>query len=151
MTEGVGYSLELPRIVRPAPDPLALHLRPGRNDHRELLNLMAAGDTSCFGAIFDPTILRRHKELKDQVIEHRRAMISALASLPIAACWLSVDEFDRTTSPTATRTYIEAAAEFHELGVPIVADHVGGVIGLAILAFGAAGGIAHGVTLGERF
>src|SRR5258707_6453916 len=71
MTESVGYSLEFPRIVRPAPDPLALYLRPGRNDHRELLNLMAEGDTSCFGAIFDPTILRRHKELKDQVIEHR--------------------------------------------------------------------------------
>jgi len=270
MTESVGYPLEFPRIVRPAPDPLALYLRPGRNDHRELLNLMAAGDTSCFGAIFDPTLLRRHKELKDQVIEHRldaildpktqqsatiggytealsklpwgvqgrphqvsdftgtslrrviaglgdfalehgftqvmapthllgaaddpwlaadaeavcrlrnhmdrksgsampiiyslaipyavfrqreqrRAIISALATLPIAALWLSVDGFGRTASPTATRIYIEAAAEFHELGIPIVADHVGGIIGLAVLAFGAAGGIAHGVTLGERF
>jgi hypothetical protein len=33
----------------------------------------------------------------------------------------------------------------------LVADHVGGIIGLAIMAFGATGGITHGVTLGERF
>ena len=39
----------------------------------------------------------------------------------------------------------------HELGIPLVADHVGGLLGLALLAFGAVGGIAHGITLGERF
>lgn len=36
-----------PRIVRPAPELLGLYLRAGRNDHKALLNLFAAGQTAC--------------------------------------------------------------------------------------------------------
>jgi hypothetical protein len=258
-----------PRIIRAAPDPLALYLRPGRNDHRQLLNLIAAGQAACFGAVFDPTLVERHAELKEQVLAHRldalldpktqpsataggyteglgklpwgvgrphahsdfegisgqnivsalvgfavdegftqvlapthllrsaddpwltidvastrmmrlqldrgsganvpiiyslavsyaafrnreqrQKIISALLALPIASLWLKVDGFGAQCSPTAARTYINAAAEFHELGIPVVADHVGGVIGLSLMAFGSVGGIAHGITLGERF
>jgi len=59
-----------PRAIRPAPDPLALfHI--GQNDHRQVLNMTAAGDFTCFGGVFDPTYLDRHKELLDQVLNHR--------------------------------------------------------------------------------
>jgi hypothetical protein len=81
----------------------------------------------------------------------RQHVRSQLKDLPISALWLKVDRFGTTSSPTAVRSYIEAAAEFHELGVPIIADHTGGVTGLSLLAFGAAGGLVHGLTLGERF
>ena len=30
----------VPRLIRPAPDPLGLYFRVGRNDHRELLDLL---------------------------------------------------------------------------------------------------------------
>jgi hypothetical protein len=33
----------------------------------------------------------------------------------------------------------------------VIGDHVGGLIGLGLLAFGAVSGIAHGVTMHERF
>jgi hypothetical protein len=270
MSENVTHFPNFPRAVRPAPEPLALYLRLGRNDHREMLNLIASGDVACFGAVFDPCQLARHGELKDQVLAHRldaildpktqqsalpggqtsalgtlpwgiadrphqisdfqdtkgrrliaalgdfvleqgftqviapthvlagaddpwlavdaestrrlrnhlnrgngasvpiiyslaipyavfrdreqrRALIETLKTVSATALWLKIDGFGATCSPTAARTYIQSAAEFHELGVPVIADHVGGVIGLAVMAFGAAGGIAHGVTLGERF
>ncbi len=259
-----------PRSVRAAPDPLGLYVRLGRNDHPEFLNLMTTGDAACFGAVFDPTLMKRHQEVRDQVLKHRldaildpktqpaataggfneamgklpwgagrphmpadfvdtagRRLIAALGdfvlehgftqvlapthllrsaqdewletdldtirrlrnhldkkggagvpiiyslamtyamlrdpeqrhevinalrgSIPASALWLKIDGFGSDSTPTAVRTYIEAAAEFHKLGIPIIADHVGGLVGLSLLSFGAAGGLAHGVTLGERF
>lgn len=258
-----------PRAVRPAPDPLGLYLRPGRNDHAEMLNLIASGDAACFGAVFDPTLCDRHEVLREQITAHRldaildpktqpsatiggytealgalpwgrgrphamsdfegasgrrliaavgdfvlangftqvmapthilrtandpwlavdievthrmrdyldragdtripiiyslavsnalfrdvnqrRRIIETLRTTPIAALWLKVDGFGAAASPTATRTYIAAAAEFHDLDVPLVGDQIGGAVGLSLIAFGAVGGIAHGITLGERF
>jgi hypothetical protein len=49
------------------------------------------------------------------------------------------------------RRYISAVTDFHALKHPIVADHVGGLAGLAVAAFGATGAIAHGVSEKERF
>jgi hypothetical protein len=46
---------------------------------------------------------------------------------------------------------MEAAADFHELGIPTIGDQVGGLVGLSLLAFSATGGLASGITLGERF
>jgi hypothetical protein len=83
--------------------------------------------------------------------EQRRLLLQALRSIPVSEFWLKVDGFGAAATPTGVRTYIEAASNFHELGVPVVADHVGGVVGLSLMAFGAVGGIGHGVTLGERF
>ena len=53
--------------------------------------------------------------------------------------------------PRRSKAYIAAAAEFHALGIPVVADQIGGLFGLSLLAFGAVGGISHGITMGERF
>ena len=60
-----------PRPVRAVPDPLALWLRPGRMDHRGMLDMMAAGDVACFGAVFDPVLSSIHAELREQVLKHR--------------------------------------------------------------------------------
>ena len=60
-----------PRAVRPVPDPLGLYFRASRNDQAELLNLMAAGDASCFGVVFDPTLIKSQKELRDQILANR--------------------------------------------------------------------------------
>src|SRR5262245_20812529 len=60
-----------PRVVRPALEPLGLYFRLGRNDHREFLNLVAAGDAGCFGVVFDPTYASRHKDARDQALAHK--------------------------------------------------------------------------------
>lgn len=258
-----------PRAVRPVPDPLGLYFRASRNDQAELLNLMAAGDASCFGVVFDPTLIKSQKELRDQILANRldaildprtqpaampggytdalgklpwggnmmhtpanftgtlgrrrisalgdfvlqhgftqvlapthllrsvydewldidlenvrrlknhldrrnggnipivyslaityamlrdpvqrQALLEALRTIPISAIWLKVDGFGSNSTATAARAYLNAARDFHELGLPVIADHVGGLVGLSLLAFGAAGGIAHGVAQNERF
>jgi hypothetical protein len=89
------------------------------------------------------------KMFRDKV--QRRALIAHLQSLPISEVWLKIDRFGSDASPTGALAYIEAAKDFASLGIPVIADHVGGMIGLALLAFGSAGGLAHGITLGERF
>jgi len=83
--------------------------------------------------------------------EERLRIVNALYGLPISSLWLTIDNFGRNSTATAARNYVDAAHDFHSLNVPIVADYVGGVIGLFLLSFGAVGGIAHGVTLHERF
>src|SRR5690606_32451387 len=54
-------------------------------------------------------------------------------------------------SPASLRRYIAAVIDFLRLERPIVADGVGGLAGLAVAAFGAVGGICHGVAEKERF
>ncbi len=260
-----------PRAVRPAPEPLALYLRAGRNDHLALMNLIATGDTGCFGVVFDAAQEDRHKELKEQVLANRldtildtKAMqlalpggytktlaklpwadkermhlpgdfhgmagrrliaaigdhalqhsytevlapthllrafddpwlaidvestrrlreyldqnngrhipliyplaisyeifrtphmrahvISALINIKADAIWLKIDGLQGAhATPTAVKNFIVAAADFHQLGRKLVADCIGGKVGLALMAFGAVGGIAHGVGVFEKF
>lgn len=83
--------------------------------------------------------------------EQRSELVRRLRTVPVSDLWLKVDGFGSDSSPAATLTYLEAITSFHDLGIPIIADHVGGLIGLSLLAFNATGGLAHGVTLGERF
>lgn len=81
----------------------------------------------------------------------RAALIADLSRLPIDAVWLRVHPFGTTASgPLALRRYIEACREMHALDLPLVAERTG-TVGLALLAFGAVGGIESGITLGERY
>ena len=81
----------------------------------------------------------------------RLAVLEQLRRAMIDGLWLNIPSCGSDSSPTAITRYGDAAADFHALGVPIVADHAGGLMGLSLLAFGAVGGLSHGVTLGERF
>ena len=268
MADNVTH-LPRPRALRPAPELLGLYVHASRNDHKELLNLLSAGDLKCFGVVVDSIHVDRHKELREQAIEHRldaildpmtqaaatvegytealgklpwgldrphrandfagrackermaqlgdfavehgftqvlapthllqdaddpwlardieaterlrahldryggagipliyslavsysalrhraqrRSLVEALRGVPASAIWLKVEGFGSSSTPTAACTYINAASDFHELAMPVVADHVGGLVGLGLLVFGAVGGIAHGVTMHERF
>lgn len=81
----------------------------------------------------------------------RLATLAQLQRADIDCLWLNIDGCGSSSSPTAVTRYGDAATDFHILGKPVVADHVGGLVGLSLLAFGIVGGLAHGVTLGERF
>lgn len=83
--------------------------------------------------------------------ETRRALIEALRPLPIDGLWLKVSGFGGNATASSLRAYVEGAREFQRLDLPLVAEKVGGLVGLALLALGAAGGVEHGVTVGERF
>jgi hypothetical protein len=121
-----GVDLELVRQLR-----IELDRRGGRNIPI-IYSLAIAGDV-----------------FKDA--EQRAALIAGIAGLPIGSLWLKVDKFGASVSAIALTRFMNAITEFHALGVPIIADRVGGVPAMALLAFGAVGGIAHGVTSGENF
>ena len=88
------------------------------------------------------------KVLRDP--EQRSALKTLLARLPVDAILLRAHPFGSDSGPNALRGYIEACRDLHDLGVALVAER-SGTIGLALMAFGAVGGIENGVTLGEEF
>jgi hypothetical protein len=81
----------------------------------------------------------------------RRALIAALADAPCDAIWLKAENFGDDATGEKVAAYIDACRDFHERGLPVVGDHIGGLPGLGALAFGAVGGIAHGVTVQQNF
>ena len=81
----------------------------------------------------------------------RSAIVAAVANAPCDATWLKIENFGDDATGEKTVAYIKACRDFHPRGQPIVADYVGGLPALATLAFGAVGGIAHGVTVNQRF
>jgi len=89
------------------------------------------------------TLLRNTAEL--------RAVIAVLADAPCAAIWLKVENFGDDATGEKVAAYIDACRDLHERGLPLIGDHIGGLPGLGALAFGAVGGIAHGVTMQQNF
>lgn len=82
--------------------------------------------------------------------EARELLAAALSGLPIDAVWLRLHPFGTPTAgPLALRRYLETCRALHGLGLPLVAEH-SGTVGVALLAFGAVGGIESGITLGEH-
>ncbi len=81
----------------------------------------------------------------------RRAVIAAISGTRCDAIWLKIENFGDHATGEKTAAYIDACRDFHECVVPVVGDHVGGLPGLGVLAFGAVGGIAHGVTFQQGF
>ncbi len=266
----LGNVIHLPRsrAQRPGPEGLGFYVRPGRNDHVSLLDLLATGEEGVFGLVIDAQHVDRHRELitearrrgldmifdskvlqmgfpgaltdglsalpwglnrhhnvtdfdgtagqhrAAQIVEaavnsgstqllgpahllsspndpwlrrdiammnrtadeiarsgaeldliyplavpmtllrnaaERRAIITAIADAPCAAIWLKVENFGDDATGEKVAAYVEACRDFHARGIPLVGDHVGGLPGLGVLAFGAVGGIAHGVTMQQSF
>ena len=55
--------LPRPRSLRATPDPLGFFVRVGRNDHLELLDLLATGERGFFGFVIDAHNVDRHRDL----------------------------------------------------------------------------------------
>lgn len=101
------------------------------------------------GIAIDYVLTISYASLRDPV--QRRAFIAGLSNLPFENLWLRVSGFGADASPMGVRRYIAAVMDFQRVGRPIIADGVGGLAALAIGAFGATGGVAHGVSEKERF
>lgn len=69
--------------------------------------------------------------------------------LPFDNLWIRVGGFAYSQSALGIRRFIEAARDLHSISKPIVADYIGGIAGLSFLAFGAVGGLSHGVASRE--
>lgn len=81
----------------------------------------------------------------------RSAIVAASGNVPCDAIWLKIENFGDDATGEKTVAHIKACRDIHARGLPLVADQVGGLPGLGTLAFGAVGGIAHGVTMNQSF
>lgn len=120
-----------------------------RSDRALTLRLRRALDDDGRQAtpIYYPLVLHR-KALGDP--RQRRELIASLADLPIDAVWLRAHPFGANSGAAALKAYIESCRDLQQLGIPLVAERTG-TAGIALLAFGAVGGIESGITNGERF
>ena len=78
-------------------------------------------------------------------------MLDVLADLPADNIWIRLSGLRGDCGPLVTKDFLAAMAGLHNIGKPLILDHVNGVIGPAALAFGAASGKAHGIGELERF
>ncbi len=81
----------------------------------------------------------------------RLTIVARLANLPFDNLWMRAADFGRDATPVGFQRYNVGLLDFHEVGKPIVADCVGGLIGLGAAAFGSVGALSYGVAERERF
>ena len=66
----MGTSFDaLPRLVRPVQEPLGLYLRPGRNDHRIVSQLLSEGRSAISGLVLDPEYVAVQEEIRTEIRE----------------------------------------------------------------------------------
>jgi hypothetical protein len=83
--------------------------------------------------------------------ETRHHFATYVQFLPVDALWLRMHPFGTTNSgPLALRRYIDLCRDLQRAGIPLVAERTG-TVGVALLAFGAVGGIESGITFGEQY
>jgi hypothetical protein len=82
---------------------------------------------------------------------HRTSLVADLKSMPIENVWIRASGFGATSTGAGTRHFVEAVRGFHDLGRPLVVDMAGGFAALGAVAFGAVGGLSHGVGQKETF
>lgn len=78
-------------------------------------------------------------------------IVASLSDMPVGNAWLRISGLEAEVGPSTIKRYLDALIACQGSGVPIVADHIGGLAGLATLALGAASGIAGGAGELERF
>lgn len=97
----------------------------------------------------DYNLIIHHTFLRDEAI--RGALIEGLHDLPFQNLWVRASGFGADGTPAGARHFINALSSLHNLGKPIISDHLGGLIGGAAVALGAISGLCHGVGEKERF
>lgn len=97
----------------------------------------------------DHLVIINAREFRDR--EKLAAALDGVSSLPVQNLWVRISGFGATSTGARTRHVIEAARSLQYLGLPLVLDMAGGFAGLSALAFGAFGGICHGVGQRENF
>jgi len=101
------------------------------------------------GVAIDYPLIVSHVELNDQQV--RGTFVQGLSDLPIDNLWIRASGLSSDVGPATLHRYINALGQMHNLGMPIIADHLGGLAGSAAMAFGVISGHAHGIGERERF
>ena len=119
-------------------------------DRGACVALRAALDREGGGEIaIDYALILPHTALNEPGV--RGDIVAGLEGLPFDNLWIRASGFGSDGAPATTARFIAALWGFNNLGKPVVADYLGGLVGLASIAFGAVCGVAHGIGERERF
>lgn len=97
----------------------------------------------------DYVVIIEQANLRDEAV--RAALLHQIAPLPFENVVLRASHFGADASAPGLCAFINLLDRFQDLGRPVIVDHVGGLVGRALLAFGVASGIAHGLDEHLRF
>lgn len=90
----------------------------------------------------DYLIAARLRDFNDQQFQSQ--VMEDLPNLPIENLWIRASMISPDTSPTNAERLIRTLAGWHNVGLPIVMDYMGGLTSEALLAMNVASAVAHG-------
>ncbi len=80
-----------------------------------------------------------------------KQIVAGLKDLPIAALWLRVAGFGVDATGAGVDKMARAVLQFHQLGIPIIMDRLGGLTALALSSFGVTSGYTNGLKGKDGF
>lgn len=97
----------------------------------------------------DFSLIIEERRLRDEAV--RSALLHQVMPLPFENLVLRASHFGADAEAPKLRAFINMLDRLMEGSRPVIVDHVGGLVGRALLAFGVASGIAHGLDEHLRF
>lgn len=97
----------------------------------------------------DYPLIIEERRLRDEAV--RSALINKLTLLPFQNLVLRASHFGADAEAPKLRYFINMLDSLAATRRPVIVDHVGGLVGRSLLAFGVASGIAHGADEHLRF
>lgn len=94
-------------------------------------------------------LLLDNAQLKDTELVRR--IVAGLQGLPMSSLWLRVSGFGLDATGAGVDKMARAVLEFHQLGVPIIMDRLGGLAAYALTSFGVVSGYANGLKGKDGF
>jgi hypothetical protein len=79
----------------------------------------------------------------------RNQLIERIADLPIENLWIRASGLGNEPKPQTSKQFLTSLYDLQQLGLPIILDHVDGLMAQAMIAFGGVSGVSQGI--GERF
>ena len=97
----------------------------------------------------DYPVIASYAQFRDP--SFRKSLCEELRNLPIDRVWLRIAGFGVGATGVGISRFIEGSRDFHDLGIPLIADYVGGIASLAVTAMGGVSGFASGLEGKQRF
>lgn len=95
------------------------------------------------------SLILDNAQIKDDAFVER--LVAGLQSLPISALWLRVSGFGVSATGAGVDKMARAVLWFHELGIPIIMDRLGGLTAMALSSFGVTSGYTNGLKGKDSF